>query len=83
MRRILHKTTLHIIGYIAIFIGLAGLILPIIPGLVFIAIGVFFFTRASKRFNSRIDDLKLQYPRVGYHYDIFDSKVTRFVKRAY
>jgi uncharacterized membrane protein YbaN (DUF454 family) len=83
MKRIAHITTLHLVGHLSLMIGIAGLVLPVIPGLVFIAIGVFFFTRASERFNTKIENLKLRYPHFGRHYDIFDSKVNRFVKRAY
>jgi uncharacterized membrane protein YbaN (DUF454 family) len=83
MRKILHKTSLHIFGHIAIVIGIAGIILPIIPGILFIAIGVFLFSRASESFNARIDKVKLRFPNFGRHYDIFDSKVNRYVKRAY
>jgi uncharacterized membrane protein YbaN (DUF454 family) len=83
MRKILHKTSLHITGYICFFIGIAGLVLPIIPGIVFLAIGVYFFSLASERVNIKIERLKVKYPRLGHHYDIFDSKVNRFFKRAY
>lgn len=83
MVKIIHKTSLHIVGYLSIVVGVAGLVLPIIPGIICIAIGIFFFTRASEHFNAKIELIKNRYPRFGQHYDIFDSKVNRFIKRAY
>jgi uncharacterized membrane protein YbaN (DUF454 family) len=83
MRKILHKTSLHITGYICLIIGVAGLVLPIIPGLIFVAIGIYFFSLASERINTYIESIKQKHPRIAHHYDIFDKKVNRYFKRAY
>lgn len=39
-----------IVGILFIFLGIAGVLLPIIPGLPFLFMGIIFIARASKKF---------------------------------
>ncbi|MES2436870.1 MAG: hypothetical protein V4519_02570 [Patescibacteria group bacterium] len=83
MKRIAHKTALHIGGWLFIGIGLLGLILPLIPGFVFIALGVYIISFASLWLYTKIDHIKLRYPKVGIHFDKVDKAISRFIKKAH
>lgn len=83
MKRIVHKTAYHIIGLILIVIGLAGLILPIIPGLVLLGIGIYFMSLASLRIWNKIESFKTKYPNIGVHIDNFDRMVSKVFKKAH
>lgn len=83
MKRIIHKTTLHCAGWACVGIGLAGLVLPLIPGIVMIAVGVYIISLASQSLGLKIDLLKEKYPTFGYHFDRIDKKISKFIKKAY
>jgi uncharacterized membrane protein YbaN (DUF454 family) len=83
MRRIIHKTSLHILGWLCLLIGIAGLVLPIIPGLVFIAIAVYFFSLASEWLGIKVESIKDRHPMIKHHYDKFDTKANKYFKKTY
>jgi uncharacterized membrane protein YbaN (DUF454 family) len=83
MKRIAHKTALHAMGWIFIIIGILGLILPIIPGLAFMLLGLYFFSLASLWFWTKLESQKTRYPRIWEYFLYFDTKISRFVKKAH
>ncbi|MEX2130742.1 MAG: DUF454 family protein [Pseudohongiellaceae bacterium] len=49
-----------------LFIGLVGLILPLIPGLIFLAIAVWLLAKISTRFAALLDDSPTLAKRMGF-----------------
>jgi uncharacterized membrane protein YbaN (DUF454 family) len=83
MKKAIHKTSLNILALLSIVIGILGLVLPIIPGLVFLAAGVYFLGLSSPWVWSKLDHIKIRYPRFGTIFDTFDRKISRFIKKAH
>jgi uncharacterized membrane protein YbaN (DUF454 family) len=83
MKRIAHKTILHMAGWVCITIGILGLVLPILPGFVFIALGIYIISFASLWLYMKIDRIKLRYPKVGIHFDKVERYISRFIKKAH
>jgi uncharacterized membrane protein YbaN (DUF454 family) len=83
MRRKLHKAGLYAAGGTFIGIGTAGVILPLLPGIPFLALGIYFLYLASRWIESKIEMLKIKYPLFGIHFDRLDKKLSKFFKKAY
>ncbi len=83
MRKVAHKTGLHIMAWVCLFIGLLGLILPILPGLPFLVVGLYFLSLASLWFALKIEVLKVKYPVFAEYFDKFDRKASKIFKKAY
>ncbi len=83
MKRIVHKTGLHIIAWVCLVLGILGLVLPLIPGIPLLIIGAYFLSLASLWFALKVDALKVRYPTFGYYFDIFDKKASKIFKKSY
>jgi hypothetical protein len=83
MKRIAHKTALHFAGWSCLFIGFMGLILPIIPGVVFLALGVYLLSLGWLWLWTRIETIKTRFPSLAYHYDKIDTKISRYIKKVH
>ncbi len=51
------------LGFICVGLGIAGIILPLMPGVVFLLLAAFFFSRSSERFHQWI----MNHPRFGHY----------------
>jgi hypothetical protein len=83
MKRIAHKTALHCAGWTCIFFGILAGFLPIIPGFVFVAFGIYLLAQASLWLWNHIENIKLKFPRLAFHYDKIDRKLNRYIKKAH
>jgi len=83
MKRIAHKTAYHCAGWCLILIGLAGLVLPIIPGIVLLVIGLYFISLASVWLHGKVELVKIKYPKIGFHFEKFDNKVGKIFKKVH
>ncbi len=83
MKRIAHKTALHCVGWVSLFIGILGLILPLIPGLAFMLLGIYFISLASLWLWTKIQEIKQKSPKFGEYFEYFDKRMSRFVKKAH
>ncbi len=83
MKRIAHKTALHFSGWTFIILGILAGFLPIIPGFVLVALGVYLISLASLSLWNRIENLKVRFPKLAHHYDRLDLKISRYIKKAH
>ena len=58
---LLSRPVLFVLGWIFLVIGIAGVILPLLPGTVFLILSAACFTRSSPRFERWL----LEHPRLG------------------
>lgn len=56
---------IHTIGSIFILIGLVGILVPIIPGIPFLLIGMYIMSLRSSKIKSYLDKISTKYPRLG------------------
>jgi uncharacterized protein len=75
MVRQIKRVTLHIIGWLLIVVGVAGLVLPIMPGIIPIIIGIYLLSLTSLWFRSKKDVLAARYPHVGRFVTWLDAKL--------
>lgn len=64
-------------------VGFAGLVLPVIPGIVLLALGMYFLSLASLRIWNRIESVKVRYPAVGRYLDKFDTMIGKVLSKAH
>lgn len=67
------------LGVVLLLLGLLGLMMPVLPGIVFLAAAVYVFSRASRRFRvwSR------RYPRLRrMHYRVEQLRAVNWTNRA-
>ncbi len=83
MRKIAHKTALHIIGWFFIGLGIVGLILPIMPGIIFFALGIYILSLGWLWLYLKIEKIKLRFPHIAFHYDKFDAKIGKIIKKVH
>jgi uncharacterized protein YqgC (DUF456 family) len=83
MRKIIHKTALHILGWSCIMIGMLGIILPVLPGFVFVILGVYFLSLSWLWLYVKIEIVKNRFPFIAFHFDRFDRKVGKYIKKAH
>lgn len=69
------------IGIGFLLLGFVGLFLPILQGILFIAIGIYILSLTSNRFKNWVDHHVGKYPRVKHHYDTHKGRVDRFFKK--
>ncbi|MDQ3077164.1 MAG: hypothetical protein M3Q63_03895 [bacterium] len=83
MKRIAHKTVLHLLGWAFILLGCLGFVLPLIPGFPLFFLGMYFLSLASLWLWLKLEIFKKRFPKLGYYFDKFDLKVNRFIKKAH
>lgn len=83
MKKIAHKTALHIGGWSCIGTGLLGLVLPIIPGFALIIVGLYILSFASRWLFNKLQGYKLRFPLFGLHYDKIDKVIGKYIKKAH
>jgi uncharacterized membrane protein YbaN (DUF454 family) len=54
-----------IVGVIMILIGIPGLVLPVIPGILFIVLGIIVLSIDLPMIKGMLDRMELRYPEVG------------------
>jgi uncharacterized membrane protein YbaN (DUF454 family) len=68
------KILLLILAVICIILGVLGLILPIMPGFVFLVIAAILLSRVSYRFRTFFDRLRLKYAWIDRMWNKVDKK---------
>lgn len=70
-----------ILGIIFIIIGIAGLILPLIPGLVFLVLGFYLITFNDPHASQKIRHHLREMPTFLDLFNTFDVRMRSFLKR--
>lgn len=69
------------LGWAFIFLGILGLFLPILQGILFLAIGLILLSRESDWAARKLVLLKTRYPRFGKTYDEADRRAIKLWRR--
>ena len=75
------KLLLIFLFVILIVLGITGIILPIMPGVIFLIPALFILTLISPRFNNLYERLKVKYPRAAKSVEKFEIKLKKWLKR--
>lgn len=79
MRYVALATT-RLIGIFFILLGILGLFLPFLQGILFLVLGLYFYSFSSPRLRTRIDRWIAPYPRLVYACSRIDAAVLRFFR---
>lgn len=75
------KAALGILGAVFLFVGLVGLFVPVLQGILFIAIGLYVLSLASDSFKNWLDRVLQPFPRLKGHIDRQHDRVSRLLAR--
>jgi uncharacterized membrane protein YbaN (DUF454 family) len=73
------RTLLFLIAVLFVIIGLAGIILPLIPGLVFIALALIIFSLFFPVIGEKARNHTVKYPKLHAIIEELDERVRRIV----
>lgn len=63
MKARLHRICKLVVGWLLIFLGIVGWLLPVVPGTPFIVLGLAILSAQSEGIRNKIESLKLRFPR--------------------
>ena len=69
------------LGWAFIVLGILGIFLPILQGILFLAIGLMILSRESRWAAARLRWLKRRYPKFGQTYDEAERRAARLWQR--
>lgn len=81
MKQRLKRYAVLALGWLFIFLGILGLFLPVLQGILFLAIGLILLSRESEWAAGKLEWLKTRYPRLGKTYDEADRRAARLWER--
>ncbi len=64
MRRHIKRITFIVVGVLFVLLGFVGIVLPVLQGFLFLAIGLIFLSISSPRFRVWIESHTRRYPKV-------------------
>ena len=79
MRRHLKRSLVTFIAVLFLLLGLVGLVLPILQGVLFIAIGLLLLSLVSERVRTFLDKHTVRFPVLHRAIRIVEDYVTRVV----
>jgi len=71
-----------ILGWAFVALGIVGLVLPILQGLLFIAIGFAILSQESEWARRQVEKLRHRYPRLSDEFDMAADKASAIFKRV-
>ena len=71
------RYSLMVLGCIFLLIGIIGLFVPILQGIIFLAIGLYVLSLTSRRLKRTIKSHLQKYPRVHTVYLKYSAKIER------
>ena len=71
----------HIVGWVFILVGIAGLVLPILQGILFILVGLFILSSVSPWASNLLHKVRKRFPRVMNQVDLAKSKASKVQHR--
>jgi uncharacterized membrane protein YbaN (DUF454 family) len=75
------KVMTYVAGWFFIFLGIVGLFLPILQGILFIAIGLLILSRESPWAQKMLMKLEKKYPKQYAEFEKFKRKMSSYFKR--
>ena len=73
---------LFVIAWGLIFLGFLGILLPILPGVIFLFAGLYLLSLESLWLNIQLDKIGNRYPRVGKLLDDARARAGRILRRV-
>jgi uncharacterized protein len=70
----LKRIATHIAGWAFILLGIAGLVLPILQGILFILVGLFILSSVSPWAARLLDRIRKRFPRINNQFEQAKSK---------
>lgn len=70
------------LGWIFVLLGIAGLFLPILQGILFLAIGLILLSGESRWVRRRIDDARRRWPKFGRAWDRIEARAHEIANRV-
>jgi uncharacterized membrane protein YbaN (DUF454 family) len=77
MAKKIKRAATHTFGWIAIALGVVGLVLPIIPGVLLVAIGLYLLSSSSEKVKARIYRILSKTPRIKKVMHSFEVRLDR------
>ncbi|HEY0907969.1 MAG TPA: hypothetical protein VGE35_01330 [Candidatus Paceibacterota bacterium] len=74
------RIALILIAACLIFMGFIGLFVPVLQGILFLAVGIYILTLVSDKFKAWVDRHLLRFPKFKHHYDTHTARVSSFFK---
>jgi uncharacterized membrane protein YbaN (DUF454 family) len=76
------KLVLLVLGWGFVVLGILGLFLPILQGILFLAVGIIILAQVSPRARLLRQRLRRRYPRAAGVFDMAEKKVAQLLARA-
>ena len=73
---------LFLIAWGLIFLGFLGILLPILPGVIFLLAGLYLLSLESLWLNRQLDKIGDRYPRVGKRLNDARARAERILRRV-
>jgi uncharacterized protein len=75
------RVLLFVVAWGLIFLGFLGILLPILPGMIFLVAGLYLLSLESLWLNRQLDKIGQRYPKVGEFLDDARARAGRIVRR--
>ncbi len=75
------RVLLFVVAWGLIFLGFLGILLPILPGMIFLVAGLYLLSLESLWLNRQLDKIGQRYPKVGEILDDARARAGRIVRR--
>ncbi|MEK7377629.1 MAG: DUF454 family protein [Candidatus Binatota bacterium] len=82
MKAVVHRFCKLTLGWVLVFLGIIGWLLPILPGTPFMILGVAILSTQSDCIRKRIDSLKVRFPRQVAGLRILKESLAAKIRRA-
>lgn len=70
-----------IAGWFFIFLGILGIFLPILQGILFLAVGFYLLSLESPWAHRKMEQMRERYPRLGATFDEARSRAARIARK--
>jgi uncharacterized membrane protein YbaN (DUF454 family) len=75
------RICISVVATCFIILGVIGLFLPVLQGVLFLALGAALLSIASPRFKTWLDGYMIKFPRAKRHYDKHSSRVDNYFQK--
>src|SRR5262245_9826552 len=77
----LQRAAIHVVGWAFILLGIAGLVLPILQGILFILVGLFILSSVSPWADRLLQKIRRRFPRISNQFDAAKEKAKKVQAR--